>query len=149
MGTVENIRAMHIYDLRCYARKCGVRAPTTLRKNDIIIAIKEIEMGNRLPEFCKRGRKPTHFLPDYEEPEFEASEGDIKQDSYYDYYVKYMSENSVVDTIVNVWDEKDFMVLFDELIRNSFVAEVNRVDKGLYKLDFKYESIYIEVGEVA
>ena len=149
MNTAENIRSMHIYDLRSYARKCGVRAPTTLKKNEILIAIKEIETGERLPEFCNRGRKPTHILPDYEELVPETNEITPKEESYYDYYRKYMSENSIVDTIVNVWDETDFMVLFDELIRNSFVADVSRIDKGLYRLDFKFESIYIEVGEAS
>jgi len=47
-NTPQDLNAMHIYDLRDYARFIGVRSPTVYRKADLIIAIRQIEQGTVL-----------------------------------------------------------------------------------------------------
>ena len=56
----QDLNAMHVYDLRDYARFIGVRSPTLYRKADLIIAINQIEQGTVLPYKPKviLGRKP-------------------------------------------------------------------------------------------
>ena len=56
----QDLNAMHVYDLRDYARFIGVRSPTAYRKMDLIIAIRQIEQGIILPYKPKviLGRKP-------------------------------------------------------------------------------------------
>ncbi|MBE5754934.1 MAG: hypothetical protein E7340_06370 [Clostridiales bacterium] len=45
-----------LYELRDYAREIGVRAPTTMRKKDLIIAINDVLSKKVKPYYSKRGR---------------------------------------------------------------------------------------------
>ena len=45
-----------LYELRDYAREIGVRAPTTMRKKDLIVAINDVLSKKVNPYYSKRGR---------------------------------------------------------------------------------------------
>ena len=45
-----------LYELRDYEREIGVRAPTTMRKKDLIIAINDVLSKKIEPYYSKRGR---------------------------------------------------------------------------------------------
>ena len=57
---MDNLKHLGIHFLRQYARDVGVKAPTTLKKNELIQEIRLIE--NKTKEPClknsNRGRKP-------------------------------------------------------------------------------------------
>ena len=53
----EGLEKIGVYDLRNIAREVGVKAPTALRKNELIEEILQIESGKKPPhELSKRGR---------------------------------------------------------------------------------------------
>ena len=46
----------HLTDLRRYAKKIGVKNPTTLKKGELVSLIEDIESGRRFAEFTRKGR---------------------------------------------------------------------------------------------
>ncbi len=47
---------LHLTDLRRYAKKIGIKNPTTFTKSALINLIEDIENGRRFAEFTKKGR---------------------------------------------------------------------------------------------
>lgn len=43
----KDYQLLNIYELRCLGRECGVRAPTSLNKNEIIKELIAIEKGEK------------------------------------------------------------------------------------------------------
>ena len=50
------LKNFSLYELRDYAREIGVRAPTTMRKKDLIVAINDVLSKKVKPYYSKRGR---------------------------------------------------------------------------------------------
>ena len=56
--TIEKLQSMSIYELRTLARSIGVKSPTTLRKQDLILQIINLQEGKSTAQYSKRGRPP-------------------------------------------------------------------------------------------
>ncbi len=54
-------REMHLTDLRRYAKSIGVKGPTKYKKAVLIKKIKEVQNGEREPEYSTKGR-PTKIM---------------------------------------------------------------------------------------
>ena len=65
---VKSLQNMGVHSLRTFARECGVKAPTTLKKEEIIELIMKIKNGEIEPTVSKMGRKPK-FIPDFAMPQ--------------------------------------------------------------------------------
>jgi hypothetical protein len=66
-----NVNNMRIYELRDYARKVGVKSPTSKTKAELINQIKLIETGEKEPYKTNKGRKPlVSFALDTKNKEF-------------------------------------------------------------------------------
>ncbi|MBE5735136.1 MAG: hypothetical protein E7361_01660 [Clostridiales bacterium] len=61
---LKSLENMGIHTLRTFARECGVKAPTTLKKEELIDLIMKIKKGEIEPVISKMGRKPK-TLPDF------------------------------------------------------------------------------------
>ena len=59
---IKNYSQYHIADLRIYAKKIGVKSPTTKNKKEMIKSIRDIEEKGVNPEYSNRGR-PTKKSP--------------------------------------------------------------------------------------
>jgi hypothetical protein len=53
-----DVSNMRIYELRDYARKIGVKSPTSKVKSELIEQIRLIESGEQKPHKTVKGRKP-------------------------------------------------------------------------------------------
>lgn len=64
----ENLESMGYQNLRIYAKKIGVRCPTSLTKEKLIEKIREVESGKVEPHYTNRGRpRINNFIEnDYE-----------------------------------------------------------------------------------
>ncbi len=52
----EYLERLSIYDLRQLGRDSGVKAPTKLRKQELIVEIINVQNGKSLPHFSNKGR---------------------------------------------------------------------------------------------
>ena len=67
----EQLNEISIYDLRAFARKIGVKSPSSMIKRNLIEEIIKVENGEKAPDFSgKRGRPPKRkLLPEIPEDE--------------------------------------------------------------------------------
>jgi len=56
--SVDILNELSIHQLRGYARNCGVKSPTTLKKEQLIDEILQIQTGKKQPTNSNMGRKP-------------------------------------------------------------------------------------------
>ena len=54
----QTLNNKSIYELRIIGRELGVKKPTTLKKQALINAILDMQLGNDTPTFSNRGRPP-------------------------------------------------------------------------------------------
>lgn len=133
----SSLEKVGIFELRLYAKKCGVYSPTTKRKKEIIDEIINIQEGDSSPVFNNRGRRNIDFqLFDREE-------------SLYDFYKNNLSDFSEIDINLNIKTANDFMIYFDELVKNSFNAKVIQLGYDKYKIDFLDDIVSVEIREDA
>lgn len=155
MLTKKDLQLMGIYDLRNYARELGVYAPTTKSKTELINAIEKIKTGQLEPVFTNKGR--TH-LPNRQcfidmitiLNEFKALlkvDCEKSTESLYDFYINNLSSQSEVTTALSIYNYSDFIIYFNELIHNSFDADVIEIKNGFYKLIFPSSTVYITIDE--
>ncbi len=70
-----NVNNMRIYELRDFARKVGVKSPTSKTKGQLIKEIGLIKSGQMQPYKTKKGRKPlSSFALDEKNKEFLTTE---------------------------------------------------------------------------
>ncbi len=55
-GKIMDYREMYLTDLRRYAKSIGVKCPTKYKKAVLIKKIKEVQNGEREPEYSTKGR---------------------------------------------------------------------------------------------
>ncbi len=58
----EDLRKFNLLTLREFARKIGVKSPTSKKKAQLIKEIVNIEKGLQKPYFSKFGRKPSKSI---------------------------------------------------------------------------------------
>ncbi len=129
----ENLLAMHVYDLRVFAKQCGVKAPSSKTKAQIVNEIFEIKKGEMKPIYNNKGRRNRHYL-------FE-----LKDETIYDYYRRILSDKTEVFVTLNIDNKEDFLIYLEDLIKESFLAEVTKIKNDKYRLDFKNDTIFIDV----
>ena len=74
--TKEELNEFSLYSLRALGRKTGVKAPSSLRKKELIENILDVQSGKTPPHATKRGRPA---LPKQVEPSLEEMKIIIKK----------------------------------------------------------------------
>ena len=153
---IENtdINILNVYELRNFAKSYGVKSPSKMTKQELLDNIKKINCGEIEPTFTSKGKIPfvtrqTYYdiLKLVNELKSLLINNEKLEESYFDYYKNNLSSNSEVESIVKIYDFKDFIIIFDDLIRNSFQANVKEIKNGIYKLDFESQSVIVSIQE--
>ena len=61
--TLEYLKTLNLHSLRTYAREIGVKAPTSLKKDQLINEIMFVQSGVKQPQlFSKKGRPTCNVI---------------------------------------------------------------------------------------
>jgi len=130
---INNLKyeTMSIYELRTYARQCGVNSPTTKKKTELIDLIKKIKAGEELPFVSTKGRPPLMKM----------------SNSYQSLFLR-LSDNSIIEPIIDAYDFKDFLIIMENVIKDSFNVIIEKINEEFYKLIFNDDIIFIKIYNI-
>lgn len=135
----KDFERMGIYDLRNYARLVGVKAPTTLKRDELIEKINQIiEGGAPKAEITKKGRPPRHkqtdeymldiILPNNMFDQTNAKYKPIQSQNIFPSYQNILSESSTASV-----DNLPFEGYFDDYSKDYGIAYLKGYLSDYYK----------------
>ena len=68
-------------------------------------------------------------------------------ETQYDYYINNFSDESEVDIVVSIANKADFSIYLHELLKENFVANVVRINQTKFRIDFRFQSLFIEITQ--
>lgn len=80
----ENYNKLNLHDLRVLGAQIGVKAPSTLKKEQLIKEIIAVERGEKSPHFSNRGRRRKDMfsfspnISDNDVKDFDRKKKDLK-----------------------------------------------------------------------
>lgn len=125
----RNLDNLNIYALRLYARKFGVKAPTSKKKKDLIQEIVKIQNGEKLPEYTNKGRKP--LINFFEEDKENFNEK--------------LTTKSSVESVINIDNKEDFILIFKKIMEELFLYDLKNSDNEMYELNINKKVVQISL----